>query len=105
MKIINIKIIFLFRYLMRNLFRLSFGIDDAFGTTPEGEPLESTEPSRSILRIIVPVIIGIIIISVIATLSVRIVDASKDSNLSFFECEIYDGSIFSAEPISSLKLN
>jgi prohibitin 2 len=45
--------------------------------TPEGEPLESTGFSKSIVRIIVPVIIGIIIISVIATSSVRIVDAGN----------------------------
>src|ERR671915_259501 len=43
--------------------------------TPEGEPLESTGRSRSIVRIIVPIIVGIIIISVIAVSSVRIVDA------------------------------
>jgi prohibitin 2 len=43
--------------------------------TPEGEPLESTGRSRSIVRIVVPIIVGIIIISVIAISSVRIVDA------------------------------
>ena len=51
--------------------------------TPEGEPLEGAGgggregPSRSIVRIIVPIIIGIIIISVVATSSVRIVDAGN----------------------------
>ena len=44
-------------------------------TTPEGEPLEGTGRSRSIVRIVVPIIIGVIIISVIAVSSVRIVDA------------------------------
>src|ERR671913_692917 len=45
--------------------------------TPEGEPLEGSGLSRSIVRIIIPVIIGIIIISVIAASSVRIVDAGN----------------------------
>src|ERR687897_733041 len=45
--------------------------------TPEGEPLEGSGLSRSIVRIIIPVIIGIIIISVIAISSVRIVDAGN----------------------------
>src|SRR5919107_4129590 len=45
--------------------------------TPEGEPLEGTGRSRFIVRIIVPIIIGIIIISVIAVSSVRIVDAGN----------------------------
>src|SRR5215207_755322 len=46
-------------------------------TTPEGEPLEGTGRSRSIVRIVVPIIIGVIIISVIASSSVRIVDAGN----------------------------
>src|SRR5215204_3883183 len=46
-------------------------------TTPEGEPLEGTGRSRSIVRIVVPIIIGIIIISVIAVSSVRVVDAGN----------------------------
>ena len=45
--------------------------------TPEGEPLEGSGVSRSLVRIIVPVIIGIIIISVIAVSSVRVVDAGN----------------------------
>ena len=45
--------------------------------TPEGEPLEGSGVSRSLVRIIVPIIIGIIIISVIAVSSVRIVDAGN----------------------------
>src|ERR671921_796658 len=45
--------------------------------TPEGEPLEGTGRSRSLVRIIVPIIIGIIIISVIASSSVSIVDAGN----------------------------
>src|ERR671917_710559 len=43
--------------------------------TPEGEPLEGSGVSRSLLRIVVPIIIGIIIISIIAASSVRTVDA------------------------------
>ena len=45
--------------------------------TPEGEPLEGSGSSRPIIRIAVPVIVGIIIISVIAISSVRIVDAGN----------------------------
>src|SRR5215213_3155415 len=45
--------------------------------TPEGEPLEGTGRSRSIVRIVVPIIIGVIIISVIAVSSVRVVDAGN----------------------------
>ena len=43
--------------------------------TPEGEPLEGSGRSRSLVRIVIPVIIGIIIVSIIAVSSVRIVDA------------------------------
>jgi len=46
-------------------------------TTPEGEPLEGSGVSRSLVRIIVPIIIGIIIISIIAVSSVRVVDAGN----------------------------
>src|ERR671913_189339 len=45
--------------------------------TPEGEPLEGTGRSRFIVRIVVPIIIGIIIISIIAVSSVRVVDAGN----------------------------
>src|SRR5919108_4240989 len=45
--------------------------------TPEGEPLEGGGVSRSLVRIIIPIIIGIIIISIIAVSSVRIVDAGN----------------------------
>jgi prohibitin 2 len=65
---------------MRNPFRRSrdpYGGGGRRRTTPEGEPLESTGSSRSLVKVIVPVIIGIIIISVIATSSVRIVDAGN----------------------------
>jgi prohibitin 2 len=34
--------------------------------TPEGEPLEGSGRSRSLVRVIVPIIIGIIIVSIIA---------------------------------------
>jgi prohibitin 2 len=44
-------------------------------TTPEGEPLEGTGRSRSLVKIVIPVIIGIIIVSIIAVSSVRMVDA------------------------------
>jgi regulator of protease activity HflC (stomatin/prohibitin superfamily) len=46
-------------------------------TTPEGEPLEGSGISRSLVRIIVPIIIGIIIISIIAVSSIRMVDAGN----------------------------
>ena len=53
---------------MRSPFKRS---GDPYGSrkriTPEGEPFEGTGRSRSILKIIVPVFIGIIIISIIAS--------------------------------------
>jgi prohibitin 2 len=52
--------------------------------TPEGEPLEGSGSSRPIIRIVVPVIVGIIIISVIAISSVRIVDAGNRGILLHF---------------------
>jgi len=62
---------------MDNPFRRS-GKDDPFRRiTPEGETLESTGRSKSILRIVAPIIIGIIIISIIAVSSVRTVDAGN----------------------------
>jgi prohibitin 2 len=45
--------------------------------TPEGEPLEGGGTSRSLVRIVIPIIIGIIIISLIAVSSVRIVNAGN----------------------------
>jgi regulator of protease activity HflC (stomatin/prohibitin superfamily) len=46
--------------------------------TPEGEPLEGGgSVSKSIVRIVIPIIIGIIIISIIAVSSVRLVDAGN----------------------------
>jgi prohibitin 2 len=46
--------------------------------TPEGEPLEGGGGvSRSLVRIVIPIIIGIIIISIIAVSSVRMVDAGN----------------------------
>jgi prohibitin 2 len=61
---------------MRNPFNRS---GDPYGNrkriTPEGEPLEGTGRSRSLVRIVIPVIIGIIIVSIIAVSSVRMVDA------------------------------
>ncbi len=43
--------------------------------TPEGEPLEGSGSSRSALKFIAPIVIGIIIVSIIAVSSVRTVDA------------------------------
>jgi prohibitin 2 len=43
--------------------------------TPEGEPLEGSGSSRSSLKIIAPIVVGIIIISIIAFSSVRTVEA------------------------------
>ena len=43
--------------------------------TPEGEPLEGSGRSRSLVKVVVPIIIGIIIVSIIAVSSVRMVDA------------------------------
>jgi prohibitin 2 len=43
--------------------------------TPEGEPLEGSGSSRSSLKIIAPIVVGIIIISIIAVSSVRTVEA------------------------------
>ncbi|HEU4822162.1 MAG TPA: prohibitin family protein [Nitrososphaeraceae archaeon] len=65
---------------MRNPFKRS---GNPYGSrrriTPEGEPLEGggRGTSRSLVRIVIPIIIGIIIISVIAVSSVRIVDAGN----------------------------
>src|SRR5919106_2645 len=61
---------------MRNPFKKS---DYPYGSrkriTPEGEPLEGSSGSRSLVKIVVPIIVGIIIIAVIAVSSVRMVDA------------------------------
>ncbi|HEU4447961.1 MAG TPA: hypothetical protein VFR94_25045, partial [Nitrososphaeraceae archaeon] len=59
-----------------------FGKDDPYRDvgrriTPEGETLESTGRSKSALRIIAPIFIGIIIISIIAISSARTVDAGN----------------------------
>jgi prohibitin 2 len=61
--------------------------------TPEGEPLEGSGLSRSIVRIIIPVIIGIIIISVVAISSVRIVDAGNRGVLVQFGNVATDSSL------------
>src|SRR5215217_2388767 len=62
---------------MRNPFnRSGYPYGNRKRITPEGEPLEGGGGvSRSLVRIVVPIIIGIIIISIIAVSSVRIVDA------------------------------
>src|ERR671914_640559 len=61
--------------------------------TPEGEPLEGTGRSRSIVRIVVPAIIGIIIVSVIAISSVRVVDAGNRGVLVQFGNVATDNSL------------
>jgi regulator of protease activity HflC (stomatin/prohibitin superfamily) len=71
---------------MENPFKRS-GRSNPYGRrriTPEGEPLEGSGSSRSLIRIVVPVIIGIIIISIIAISSVRIVDAGNRGILLHF---------------------
>jgi prohibitin 2 len=61
---------------MRNPFnRSGYPYGSRKRTTPEGEPLEGTGRSRSLVKIVIPVIIGIIIVSIIAVSSVRMVDA------------------------------
>jgi prohibitin 2 len=61
---------------MRNPFnRSGYPYGSRKRISPEGEPLESTGRSRSLVRIVIPVIIGIIIVSIIAVSSVRMVDA------------------------------
>jgi prohibitin 2 len=62
---------------MRNPFKRSDHPYKRKKITPEGEPLEGGGVSRSLVRIVVPIIIGIIIISIIAVSSVRIVDAGN----------------------------
>src|SRR5918996_601236 len=61
--------------------------------TPEGEPLEGTGRSRSIVKIFFPAIIGIIIVSVIAISSVRIVDAGNRGILVQFGNVATDNSL------------
>jgi prohibitin 2 len=71
---------------MENPFKRS-GSSNPYGrrrVTPEGEPLEGSGSSRSLIRIVVPLIIGIIIISIIAISSVRIVDAGNRGILLHF---------------------
>jgi prohibitin 2 len=71
---------------MENPFKHS-GRSNPYGrrrVTPEGEPLEGSGSSRSLIRIVVPLIIGIIIISIIAISSVRIVDAGNRGILLHF---------------------
>jgi prohibitin 2 len=65
---------------MKNPFKRS-GKDDPLNVrrkvTLEEETLEGTERSKSILKIVSPIIIGIIIISIIAISSIRTVDAGN----------------------------
>src|SRR5919112_130458 len=63
---------------MRNPFdRSGYPYGSKRKITPEGEPLEGLGPSRPLLKIVVPIIIGIIVISIIAASSVRTVDAGN----------------------------
>jgi regulator of protease activity HflC (stomatin/prohibitin superfamily) len=63
---------------MRNPFKRSGDPYKRKRITPEGEPLEGGGGvSRSLVRIVIPIIIGIIIISIMAVSSVRIVDAGN----------------------------
>jgi regulator of protease activity HflC (stomatin/prohibitin superfamily) len=63
---------------MRNPFdRSGFPYGSRKKITPEGEPLEGSGVSRSFVRIVIPITICIIIVSVIAISSVRIVDAGN----------------------------
>jgi prohibitin 2 len=61
--------------------------------TPEGEPLEGMGKSRSLVRIVIPVIIGIIIVSIIAVSSVRVVDAGHRGILVQFGNVATDNSL------------
>jgi prohibitin 2 len=79
---------------MRNPFKKS---DYPYGSkkriTPEGEALEGSGGSRSLVRIVVPIIIGIIIISIIAISSVRMVDAGHRGVLVQFGNVATDNSL------------
>ncbi|MDQ3840357.1 MAG: hypothetical protein M3297_13945, partial [Thermoproteota archaeon] len=61
--------------------------------TPEGEPLEGTGRSRSLVRIVVPIIVGIIIVSIVAVSSVRVVDAGHRGVLVQFGNVATDNSL------------
>ena len=65
-------------------------------TTPEGEPLEYPEPRgfpKSIARIIIPVIIGIVILLFVVSASVKIVDAGHRGVLVQFGNVATDASL------------
>ena len=63
---------------MKNPFKRSgYPYGSKKGITPEGEPLEGSGRSRSLVRVVVPIIIGIIIVSIIAVSSIRMVDAGN----------------------------
>src|SRR5918998_3680899 len=79
---------------MRNPFdRSGYPYGNRKRITPEGEPLEGSGRSRSIVRIFFPAIIGIIIVSVIAISSVRIVDAGNRGVLVQFGNVATDNSL------------
>ncbi|MGA9297799.1 MAG: prohibitin family protein, partial [Nitrososphaeraceae archaeon] len=79
---------------MRNPFnRSGYPYGSKKRITPDGEPLEGTGRSRSLVRIVIPVIIGIIIVSIIAVSSVRIVDAGNRGILVQFGNVATDNSL------------
>jgi prohibitin 2 len=81
---------------MRNPFKRSgsgYPYGNKKGITPEGEPLEGSGRSRSLVRIVIPIIIGVIIVSVIAASSVRIVDAGNRGILVQFGNVATDNSL------------
>jgi hypothetical protein len=72
--------------MMENPFKRP-GRGDPYGrrrVTPEGEPLEVSGSSRPLVRIMAPIIVGIIIISVVSISSIRIVDAGNRGILLHF---------------------
>jgi regulator of protease activity HflC (stomatin/prohibitin superfamily) len=70
----GLKAVLNYLIVVPNPFRRS---GNPYRRTPEGEPLEGSGVSRSLVKIVVPIIIGIIIIAVIAVSSVRMVDAGN----------------------------
>jgi hypothetical protein len=60
----GLKVVFIYIIItLPNPFRRA---GNPYRRTPEGEPLEGTGFSRPFLRVIVPILIGIIIISIVA---------------------------------------
>ena len=63
------------------------------GVTPEGEPLESYSSSgynKSLFRVIIPAVIGLIIVIVLVTASVKTVEAGhRGVLLRLWRCRYY----------------